>query len=169
MDSLDATSSLRSHSDDGVGSSHDRKGRSRFWHRASAAERVRVSNIDHASIPHSPGVYVWFRDGQPVYVGMATDLRDRLNRHLGTDLDLSRSAFRRNVLEHLGKGTVADARVRPSVLTSDQVEPVNIWIAACEVAWLACESVEEADGLENALLLEQKPPLNRRKGKAVPR
>lgn len=134
------------------------------WARVHAAAKVRATELDRAAIPDSPGVYVWFLEGEATYVGKATNLKTRLRTHLKTDIDLSRSAFRRNVLEHLGAGTVAAARKRPTVLTPEQVERVNSWVASCDVAWVACGSVGNASELEAALLREYKPPLNRAGG-----
>lgn len=89
-------------------------------------------------------------------------MKSRLGTHLDTGLDLSRSAFRRNVLEHLGIATVATARQRPTALTSEQVAPVNQWIRECELEWIECSSDQEAKLLEVELLTEARPPLNRR-------
>ena len=135
------------------------------WQKVSAQPRRTPGSLSRADFPSRPGVYAWFRDGRPVYAGVAAGsqgLKSRLWTHLDTGLDLSRSAFRRNVLEHLGIATVAMARQRPSALTSAQVAAVNQWIRECELAWIECASDQEAKTLEVALLAEARPPLNRR-------
>jgi excinuclease UvrABC nuclease subunit len=38
--------------------------------------------LSAAEVPRQPGVFVLFRRSEPVYVGMAKDLRSRLNRQL---------------------------------------------------------------------------------------
>ncbi|HEX2028031.1 MAG TPA: hypothetical protein VHF25_08545 [Nitriliruptorales bacterium] len=87
----------------------------------------------------------------------------RLQReHLDTGRDLSRSAFRRNVAEHLGVATVAEAKIRPSLITEEQVDAVNRWVAACEVAWMETSSVEQARHLKEELKAERRPPLTKR-------
>ena len=135
------------------------------WQRVREAARHQPATLKRQDLPPLPGVYCWFREGRPVYVGVAAGaqgLRSRLWTHLDTGVDLSRSAFRRNVLEQLGIASVATAQIRPSVLTPIQVAPVNHWIEQCELAWLECRSSEEAKALEAALLKDFRPPLNRR-------
>ncbi|CAN5613952.1 hypothetical protein BH24ACT14_BH24ACT14_03480 [soil metagenome] len=116
--------------------------------------------------PDDPGVYAFYRDGTPVYVGVATragGLQRRLQReHLNTGHDLSRSAFRRNVAEHLGVATVAQAKQRPSVMTDEQVDAVNAWVAGCQVAWMETSSGKQAGQLEKELKSERRPPLTKR-------
>ena len=82
--------------------------------RMLALPRTSVLEIDIKSVPRAPGVYAWFRQGAPVYGGKASGeggLRDRIGKHLGLELDLSRSSLRRNVAEHLlSVPTVKSAR-----------------------------------------------------------
>lgn len=135
------------------------------WDRINLQPRRNPGLLGRSSLPARPGVYAWYRDDKPVYVGVAVGqggLRSRLWTHLAADTDLSRSAFRRNVLEHLEIATVAIAGQRPSVLTAEQVAPVNRWIRECEVAWLECVSGTSAKALERTLLTEARPLLNRR-------
>ena len=83
-----------------------------LWQRMLQQPRLSASTITRADIPTSPGVYAWFRDGEPVYVGRAKakgGLRKRLaGNHLKVGPDLSKSAFRRNVCESIG---VADTSI----------------------------------------------------------
>lgn len=141
-------------------------GYGRAWGRMNALPRTRVGEVAFASLPARPGVYAFYRDGVPVYVGVAAGeggLRRRLEReHLDRKLDLSRSAFRRNVAELLGVATVAQAKVRPTVMTQKQVDTVNAWIAECEVAWAEASSKEHAKLLESELKAERMPPLTKR-------
>lgn len=46
-------------------------------------------------------------------------------------------------------------------MTQEQVEHVNVWVRECEVAWVECESGEDACRLEAELRAEFLPPLNR--------
>jgi hypothetical protein len=48
------------------------------------------------------------------------------------------------------------------VLSAEQVAIVNEWIRVCQVGWIECRSAAEAILLEEALLGEAQPPLNRR-------
>lgn len=117
-------------------------------------------------IPRRPGVYAWYHDSEPVYSGRAVGADGLYGRvwknHLKTGTDLSRSSFRRNVCEHLGIAPTSKTKLRPTLLTGDEVVPVNQWIAECEVAWLECDSAAEAKELEKALHGEWLPPLSRR-------
>lgn len=117
-------------------------------------------------IPTTPGVYAWYREGEPVYSGRAigkTGLHERIwGNHLKKGNDLSRSSFRRNVCEYLGIAPTSETTVRPTLMTGADVEPVNHWIRGCEVAWIECDSAPEAEALERALHVEWMPPLSRR-------
>lgn len=127
--------------------------------------RVAVLSIDVRSVPTSPGVYAWFRSGEAVYAGKASGaggLRERLAKHLGVGLDLSRSSLRRNVAEHLLGVPTSVSRQRPSVMTTEQVAIINEWISGLEVAWLEFPTPSEAVAFECKLLREWMPPLSKR-------
>ncbi len=136
------------------------------WARMNSQPRVRVPQVDFAAVPTTPGVYAFYRDGTPVYVGVAAGsggLRRRLQReHLDRRRDLSRSAFRRNVAEHIGVATVAQAKIRPTVMTDEQVDAVNEWVTGCEVAWMEAVSAAHARQLEDELKAERRPFLTKR-------
>ena len=70
--------------------------------------------------------------------------------------------FTANVCEHLGIADTAVSRIRPTLLSATDVEPVNAWIRECEVAWLEFDTVEQAKGSEARLLAEWMPLLSRR-------
>ncbi|WP_371325988.1 GIY-YIG nuclease family protein [Pseudarthrobacter enclensis] len=114
-------------------------------------------------VPAEPGVYVWFREAQPVYVGKASGtngLRSRLRSHLHEGTDFSRSTFRASVAAAQLGIPRSFVRQRPSVMTLEQAAVANEWLAGCEVGWLVCASAEEAQRLEDALRNEWLPPLN---------
>lgn len=106
-------------------------------------------------------MYAWFRNGQCIYVGKASDLRQRLGTHLRTSADLSRSTLRATVAARELGISRATARARPSVVTPDQVAVVNRWLAGCDIAWITCPSAPAADELERLLRRERRPVLNR--------
>lgn len=132
------------------------------WDRAHAAERRAAASLRRGDIPDLPGVYIWFRGGDPVYVGEAkTSLRQRLGAHLSKSPDLSRSTLRRSVaLAELGIPR-SMASVRPTVITAEQAAAVTTWLGECEVAWLVCDGGDHAHQLETSLRAERLPPLNR--------
>lgn len=73
-----------------------------LWQAMLALPRQHVADV--RNIPKAPGIYLWLRDGRPVYSGKAAGvggLRKRLSKHLATDTDLSRSSLRRNIAEML--------------------------------------------------------------------
>jgi hypothetical protein len=137
-----------------------------LWHRMHVQPRRASASLIGKDIPKRPGVYAWYREGEPVYSGCASGadgLRGRIWKyHLKTGEDLSRSSFRRNVCEDLGIATTSKTRVRPTLMTAADIEPVNRRIRECEVAWIECQSAAEAEALEKALHAEWMPPLSRR-------
>jgi hypothetical protein len=113
----------------------------------------------------SPGVYALFRDGEPVYVGVAEkqSLRGRVwGSHRGRGVSMTGSALRRNMLEHLGIATASAVKKRLYRPTTSDAAAVVAWIDGCEIAWIACGSPAEALDLERRLKAEYLPPLTRR-------
>jgi hypothetical protein len=125
----------------------------------------RVPYLHPGAIPREPGIYAWFRDGQPVYSGKATGsggLAGRLAYHLATGVDLSRSSFRRNVAEQFVGLPTAFTRLRPPRVTLEQAAAVTSWLAACELTWQIHPSAALAVAAETALHREWLPPLSKR-------
>lgn len=131
------------------------------WKDLLGKPRHRNAELTRGEIPREPGVYGWFRDGQCVYVGKASNLRQRLSSHRATKPDLSRSTLRASVAVELLGVTRAVARSRPSGMTADQIVIVNTWFQQVEVAWVECATVGEAASLEHRLRREWLPSLNR--------
>ncbi len=132
------------------------------WEVIRERPRTDVAGLRGRDVPAVPGVYVWWRDGEPVYVGEAkTSLRQRLSAHLATGPDLTRSTLRRSVaLARLGIPRAVSGR-RPSVIAQADADTVSAWLRGCELAWVECESAAAAHALEAALRSEWLPPLNR--------
>ncbi len=137
-----------------------------LWELIDARPRSRAADLSKADIPPAFGVYAWYREGVPVYSGRALGadgLRARIwKNHLGTHHDLSRSSFRRNVCEHLGIAATDRTRLRPTVMTPEEIAPVNAWIRECEVAWIEFATDNEAKEFEKSLHAEWLPPLSKR-------
>ena len=137
-----------------------------------ALKRHRTDTLAGRDVPTSVGVYVWIRDGSPVYSGRAIGadgLRERIWRnHLAKSPDLSRSSFRRNVCALLGIADTSVTSIRPTRLTEEDVAPVNDWTRQCEVAWRVFDTGDRAADekaakrFEEDLHLEWRPPLSRR-------
>lgn len=134
-----------------------------LWATMDLRPRRHVPGLRAVDVPLDPGVYAWYRDGRPVYVGKAAELRDRVwSRHLGRSRTLGTSAFRRNVAEHLGFGAPDAIKAGAIRLDPGQLAAVRAWIEGCEVAWITCRSEAEAITLETAMKAEWLPPLTKR-------
>jgi hypothetical protein len=101
-----------------------------LWHRMHVQPRRAPASLTGKDIPtRRPGVYAWYREGEPVYSGRATGangLHGRIwKNHLKTGDDLSRSSFRRNVCEHLAIAPTSTTTVRPTLMTAADIEPVT--------------------------------------------
>ena len=63
-----------------------------LWTRMNSQPRRAADELSSRDIPTTPGVYAWYRDGEPVYSGRAvgkTGLHERVWRnHLKTSNDL---------------------------------------------------------------------------------
>ena len=133
------------------------------WKFVLSQVKPRPLPVARAEIPTDPGIYIWFRDDQPIYVGEglgAKGLRRRLSSHFSKSADLSRSTLRASVaVVQLGIDRSV-ARQRPSLVNADQVAAINHWLASCELGWLAFEDPDEAHALEVRLRDEWLPPLN---------
>lgn len=133
------------------------------WELVLAQVKPRPLPVPRAKIPTDPGIYLWFRDGHPIYVGEglgAKGLRGRLSAHFAQGPDLSRSTLRASIaVAQLGI-TRSIARQRPSCMKADQIAAINEWLSRCELAWIAFDDPEEAHALEIRLRGEWLPPLN---------
>jgi hypothetical protein len=117
------------------------------------------------AIPREPGVYIWWRNDDPVYAGVAANtggLRPRLSAHLATKLDLSHSSLRRNAAEMLLGVPTSVTKARPPVVREEQVRIVNEWIGGLTVAWLVLATADEAASYERGMHSEWMPPLSKR-------
>jgi hypothetical protein len=133
------------------------------WEDALSRVKPRELPVPSREVPVAPGVYIWFREGQPIYVGKALGadgLRGRLKAHFALGTDFSRSTFRASIAAAQLGLPRSVVRQRPSVITPDQTAVANQWLAQCEVGWIVCASTREAENLENALRAEWLPPLN---------
>jgi len=74
-----------------------------LWHRMHVQPRRAAASLTGREVRTRPGVYAWYREGEPVYSGRAIGadgLHGRIwKNHLKTGDNLSRSSFRRNVCE----------------------------------------------------------------------
>jgi len=130
---------------------------------AGGPPTIPVRELARAQVLDEPGVYLWRRDGQAVYVGMATSRRGRAwSKHLGAGVSLSGSSLRRNVCELLfGIPPNITGWPAKQKVTAEQAAAIRDWLLACELSWLPCSTAHEADQLERRLRGTFLPPLNR--------
>ncbi len=137
-----------------------------LWAALDARPRLPMASLRADDLPgDAPGVYALYRDGTPVYVGLAErqSLRGRFwGSHRGRGVSMTGSALRRNVAEHLGISTAREIRKGEHRPTPEDARRVVGWIDGCEVAWIACASPREANHLERDMKAEFKPPLTQR-------
>lgn len=134
-----------------------------FWREMNGRPRRSMKTLRAEEVPTTPGVYALYRDGEQMYVGKASSLRDRVwKNHSGRGMVMTSSAMRRNVAEHLGLATAADIKAGRSKPTSEQVAAVREWLDGCEVAWRECETEPVAVKLEATMKAEYRPPLTKR-------
>ncbi|MCT9002345.1 GIY-YIG nuclease family protein [Microbacterium memoriense] len=133
------------------------------WTTLLAAPTVPARELGRAELPDAPGVYLWQRDGRPVYVGMSASLRGRAwGKHLGGGVSLAGSSLRRNVCWLLFSipPNITSGPARQKV-TAEQAAAIRDWLLGCDLSWLEVPSVTAADELERRLRSEYLPDLNR--------
>jgi len=130
------------------------------WNALLARPRQSAATVQRRDLPDAPGVYAWFRDGECVYLGKASNLRSRLGTHLGTSLDLSRSTLRSWVAVRELNLTREYTRRRPTVMTDGQVAIFTQRVRSCDLAWMTTASSGDAASLEARLLAVWRPPIN---------
>jgi hypothetical protein len=128
-----------------------------------AQPRHDARTLTRAAVPPQRGVYAWYRERSPVYVGKAAGregLRQRLwSAHMSTRVKaIRKSAFRRNVAQHLAISTANEIKTGRYVPTESEIDAVNAWIRGCRVAWIV---TEDAVSLEDAMKREWMPPLTK--------
>ncbi len=123
--------------------------------------KLAFAGLNMTTIPASPGVCLFHQDGKWVFVGKGKKLNARMAVHADTSADLSRSALRRNVCEHLKIAKTAVSAKRPTQLTDAKVGPVNAWLNKCQVAWIVCDSDDASALLKKNLITLLDPVLNK--------
>ena len=128
------------------------------WDALSAKSARTVDELQAASVPDDHGVYIWWRNDEPVYIDWARRLAVRLTR-IDTHQEgtwSSRSTFRARVrllleqLEALDRSADAD----------DRSAAIDNWVADCKVSWEVTESREAARAAVDDLLTDRRPLLH---------
>jgi hypothetical protein len=129
----------------------------------SRQRRRSMASLQKRDIPVAPGVYAVFRRNEPMYVGKAKCLQDRVwQNHSGRGQGMGTSALRRNVAEHLGIARANDIKERRYLVREEDARRVRAWLDRCEIAWRECPTEAAAEALERAMKREYMPPLTKR-------
>ena len=124
--------------------------------------RHAMLTLQKGDIPVSAGVYAIYRDGEPMYVGKAKCLQNRVwKNHSGRGMGMGTSALRRNVTEYLGIATAADIKAKRHRITTEEAKRVRTWLDGCQIAWRECADEVAAKTLETKMKAEYLPPLTK--------
>lgn len=134
------------------------------WYIMDRVDRSQIGELGFDSlVPQSPGVYAVYRQGFCQYVGATGNLHTRIVRnHLGRSFRMRDSALRRNIMELLGFASAQAVKDGTYLPTKEQVDQVLEWLLDCEIAWIECESKDEALSRERDLKDQEPPPLTKR-------
>ncbi len=125
--------------------------------------RRALKTLTRPDVPSEPGVYAVYRRGRAMYVGKASSLKSRFwGQHMSRNRNMTKSALRRNVAAHVGIATAADIKAGRYHPSGAELDRIAAWIRGCDVAWLTCETTEQATDLESDMKNEWTPPLTRR-------
>jgi len=115
-----------------------------WTHVLIAAEATVLGDVDRASVPTEPGVYVVRRDGAILYIGKSKNLRVRIcSQHLGPRK--RSSTLRRKVSKHLG--------------TEDEGS-ITEWLKRATIGWLTLGDHRLTLAVEDHAIEEAQPPFN---------
>jgi excinuclease UvrABC nuclease subunit len=130
-----------------------------LWMRMNRSPRKPIKSLRKNEIPEGSGIYALYENGEPVYVGKAKSLRNRIwKNHCGRGKAMTGSALRRNVASRLLKTvTAADIKAGRYQPTSAELERVRDYLETCEIAWWKTGSDQEAVDLEKAVKREWRP------------
>jgi len=110
-----------------------------------------MAGLDSTCVPASPGVYVLYRNGNPVYIGRSVNLRATLAQAQARTGPSAVSPLRRSAAEFLGIATaraIQSGRFKP---TTDDHDAITQWVRSCSVAWRECASESDVTQLETRL------------------
>jgi len=126
------------------------------WKKMTAAAWQGAQELTPGAVPDGPGVYVWWRDGEPVYVDCARRLRVRLTRsdtHLA-GVAKRPSTFRSRVRLLLRERGALDADAEQARAQ------VDAWISGCSVSWVRSPSYGQSEEDVFELLRQRHPQLH---------
>ncbi|RIJ76945.1 hypothetical protein D1871_08140 [Nakamurella silvestris] len=130
------------------------------WNQMRLLPRISTSVLATAEIPSGPGVFVWFRNGEPVQVGKATGpggLRRQLQPPTGAEPDDGASRWERAGHRITTFGREQLAAIRRSVGSRTQAERVESFIAESSVAWLEMSDTTTTRAAWKALMTDWQP------------
>lgn len=114
------------------------------WRQIRALPRTLNAELPTADVPEVAGVFVWFRQEEPIQLGMTRNLRQRLIGN-GTPSPLAGV---------IGKQLT---KLRAAVIPAARLQASNAWLDECSVAWSPCAGKAEAKQLRDDLVKDWKP------------
>jgi hypothetical protein len=108
-------------------------------------KRRPVANITEDELPTSAGVYVWYRNSEPIFIGTTGNLQKRVFfEHIARAGAPMSSALRRVAASTLGYGTPSDLRSGRRLLTAAEATAVEAWLREGSVSWHSFSEETEA-------------------------
>ena len=129
------------------------------WAQMRALPRVFSANLAAIDVPAEPGIFVWFREGEPVQIGAATG-RGGLRRRLSGP-PAARSDAPLQVTSTSDRLRTGIARLRASLTNAKHQEKLDAWIAECSVAWKILPDAASAKAAHRELLKDWDPLAHR--------
>lgn len=127
-----------------------------------AQSRLLVVELRRSDVPEVPGVYAFYLGRDPVYVGMAKGLRERVwGDHMSQSKSMRTSSLRRNIAEQFGVASARDIYAKRHRCSPEELALTRARLEEFEVAWIETESAKEAEDLETEMKAEWMPPLTK--------
>lgn len=114
-----------------------------------SAPRHRLN--EHASVPNTPGIYLFSEGDKPIYVGQSRKLRNRLRQHTGATRGHNQASFAFNIAKRDAKAAKLDVKRPRALLQADADFVVHFDAARTAVAAMNVQFIEHADPIERTL------------------
>ena len=128
------------------------------WDSLAEASHEPGDGLEPEHVPDAPGVYVWWRDEEPIYLDCARRLRVRLTR---IDTHVAGKSKQPSTLRSRVRLLLRERdAIRESTDAHQATALVNSWVGRCSVSWVRTQSHEEAQEKVLDLLHQRRPELH---------